>query len=223
MFMEISVVERRLADSAEVRSSNSCQLLLTRRQSVLPVIVRSSRQTTHAAATGPSSVAAASVTAQRLSTLPGTERCGTESNPWNVVAWRPGQRVNVTAIDLTMSSQHTVVVLPPSAAGPTSGTMTTSPCRRYVRLRNSRPPESSTDVGAMTSSRDRDDCGSHGDVKTASGSRRPLRESLVFSSDGANIEIVVDKYAAPDNFLLVFKRKYFCCFDSSMRGNQDQL
>lgn len=177
-----------MADSSFNSSSSSCQLLLTRRQSVLPVSVV--RPTAH--------VASRPTGARGLSTLGGTDRCGTESNPWNIVAWRSGQRFNVTTIDLKpASSSSSSASLLPSQPGPTSVSMATggaaAACRHYVRLRH--------DSGVTSSSSQSGECD---DVT----SRRGQREMSVLVSDSGQVELVVDRSTSPDAFMLLFKCKY---------------
>jgi len=199
----VAVVERHLADAVDGRSFNSCHVLLTHQYSVLPVSVRSTRHPPYVHLGVSPIVNAPPIT--RLSTLPGTDRCGTESNPWSVVVWRQGQRINVTTIDLTSSSPVSVATSPVS---PTSVVMTPGLCHRYIRLRGG--VTSLTD--GVTPSRDRNYCGGDVDVSgsggAASSSRRTQRESFVFSSDGGNLDIVIERSSAPDNFLLAFKCNY---------------
>jgi hypothetical protein len=213
------------ADTAAPTNA-TCQLLLTRRQSVLPISIRSDYQQ-HQQPGHASSSSRQQLVTSKLSAIPHVNSaCGSENNPWVVVAWRPGQRINISTIDLSFSphvaSPISPTSLPVSAAADHSGVSmaTVSTCRRYVRMRERRPPATTSDEGDEVSVdgdeawHRRDGCldevvrsgtmTSHGE---ATGNRKtslPSRESTTFTSTGGNVEVVVDRFLAPDNFLLIF-------------------
>ena len=160
-----------------------CESLLMSRQTLLLV----ARHDAAPAPVDPVAPAAAAEAARR--------RCGTPARPWTIATQRPGQRINVSVVDL---ARHPADSSPDDAAAARDdddgggGSISASACRR--RFAHFSEPV----VGSVSrDSTSRDRC----EEEDGRG------EASLYSSQTGRVSMVLDRRTTPassDKFLLIF-------------------